>query len=187
MAHDIAFLSLARTARIAPRLAHLYFAVATVLYRRHLHYLCRVAACLPLQVSSSTRFHPNDARHLSRHQLHARIIYRRERATMCVYSLASATRWSSGLLVFLCRSRHKSSIGRPSTWRQQRNYFFHFSFAASERASANSIARAIFTTDSCDWCDAMHSSRFDNRAFFSTSFLIEILSNLDSKIDREIY
>lgn len=135
MAHDIAFLSLARTARIAPRLAHLYFAVATVLYRRHLHYLCRVAACLPLQVSSSTRLHLNDARHLSRRQLHTRIIYKtRERSCACTRSRTQRG-GRGGLLAFLCRSRHKSSIGRPSTWRQQRNYFFHFSFAASERAS----------------------------------------------------
>lgn len=155
----LAFLSLARTARIAPRLAHLYFAVATVLDRRHLHYLCRVAARLPPRVSSSIRLHLNDARHLSRRQYHARS-FTDARAIVCVYSLASATRWSSGLLVFLCRSRHKSSIGRPSTWRQQRNYFFHFSFAASERASANSIARAIFTMDSV--IDATECTRVDS-------------------------
>lgn len=72
----------------------------------------------------------------------AATIYRHESIVyMC--SLASATR-PSGLLAFLCRSWHKSSIGRPSARRQQRNYFFHFSFAVNERLRYFHESRADF-------------------------------------------
>lgn len=183
MARDIAFLSLARTARIAPRLAR--------------SSLLRRCNCTRSQTSMSARCVPSsrlfhhqipperDARLLSRRQLHARpFTDARAIVRVCLRSLANATRWSSGLLVFLCRSRRKSSIGRPSTWRQQRNYFFHFSFAASERASANRIPRVIFTTDSI-------INEFKQSIWINSIFLTQVLSpsNLKLnllKIDREI-
>lgn len=128
---------------------------------------------------------PGTTQDIFRRQLHARS-FTDARAIVCIYVLARerkeiVERPPCVSLQIAAQVVHRSTQHVAPA----EKLLFPF-FLRCERTSKRKQYRSRhFHNGLCDWCDRMHSSGFDDRAFFPNCFLIQALSlsNLDSKTD----